>query len=294
MSKVSPIIPMPAWFFSDLLVTESKDMARIISAFIKQSLDTNKKKITASYRDIEGWTGLVPDRVSVSIRALREKGFLLRIKAGKFNTKSGKRVKAVYAVNWDCKEKGTETKIRQIYSHINDTFDVVAAEATEAPEFNISGNIADIAKSDQQPKDGERVRVGRFGDEVNGRKWFTVGFDPLREKIAAGPIGVMMRKLAEGRFDELTARDFLSYWEHRYMQRHNVPYIPYMGRDLGIINKLRKVIDAKQILRIIRFLFDSGQRTYYKPNVGILGSRLINDINTKAVEWARHNRNGRK
>ena len=78
------------------------------------------------------------------------------------------------------------------------------------------------------------------------------------------------------------------------MQRQNTPDIPDMGRDLGIINKLRKVIDAKQILRIIRYLFDSGQRTWYKPNVGILGSHHINAIHAKSVEWARSNRNGRK
>ena len=285
MPQVSPILPFPAWFFNDLLVSESKDCARIMAAFIQQSLDSKETDIPASFRDIENWTGLVPDRLSANLTTLREKGYLIRVKEGKLNTKTGAKQKAVYSVNWDCKEKGTELRVRQVYSHISGKYDVAeSSQADHVPEFNVAGNMAKIAP---KLKPGERVRVGRFGDEVSGRKWFSVGFDPVREKMANGPVGVMMRKLADGKFDELTSRDILSYWEHRYLQRHNVPYIPFMGRDLGIINKLRKVIDQKQILRLIRWLFDSGQKQYFKPNVGVLGSRFINDINARSIAWVK-------
>jgi DNA-binding transcriptional ArsR family regulator len=285
---VSPIMPLPSWFYTDLLTTESKDVSRIAWALMQKSLELGEKEIPASFKDIEMWTGLVPDRISDSLKVLREKGYLIRVQEGKINATTGKRVKAVYKVNWDYKEKGVETRIRQVYKHITANYDVATAAPNggemDCTDAQVDANIASLVP---KPKTGEKVRVGRFGDEKEGQKWFTVGYGAFHQKVADGPWGVVSRKLAAGQFDELTSRDLLSYFEMKYAKKYNIPYIPVMGKDLNILNKLRSAISNKEILRMIRWLLESGQKEFKTVTIGLMGTGFANKINTAACEWAR-------
>lgn len=286
--KVSAILPIPSWYFTDVLTGESKDVSRIMWAMVEKSLESGAKEIPASFKDIESWTGLVPDRISESLKVLRDKGYLRRIVEGRINTSTGKKTKAVYSVNWDFKEAGVETRIRKVYKYINANYDVATAAPQggelDCTEAQVDANIASIVP---KPKEGEKVRVGRFGDEKEGRQWFTVGYGALHQKVAEGPWGAMMRKIADGRFDELTARDLLSYFEHRYSKKFNIPYIPIMGKDLGILNKLKTALNNKEIMRMIRWLIDSGQKDFKTITVGLMGTGYANVINSKATEWSK-------
>jgi hypothetical protein len=277
----SPIFPIPSWYFTDILTSESRDVARIMWVFIQESLEDGHKDVPASFTDIEMWTGLVPDRISASIRTLREKGYLFRVKAGSLNSATGTREKSVYRVNWDFKEQGIEARVRQIYGHITKKYDIAESPNGESPIQQLDVNVAKLVKP------GDKVRVGRFGadEETNTKKWFRVGYQPVREKLLEGPWGVMLRKMTDGQLDQMTSRDILSFWEYRYLKRYSSPYIPMMGKDLKIISRLRKVVSNSQIIRMIRWLFDSGQQDYSKPGLGLLGSRLVTDVNTKSIAW---------
>ena len=168
-----------------------------------------------------------------------------------------------------------------MHDYINDKYDVAkppvptAAESEAMPFRGIA------------PKAGEKVRVGRFGDEQQGRNWFQIGMEPMREKAASGPWGVMIRKIADGKFDTLTCRDLVSYWEFRYMKCHNTPYVSSLGRDLATMKRLQTAFhgDNRPIIRMVRYLFESGQREFHRPTLGILSSQLANKINELSSEW---------
>jgi hypothetical protein len=283
MAKLSsPIIPIPSWYFTDVLTSESRDVARIMWVFIEESLEDGKKDIPASFKDIEMWTGLVPDRISASIKILREKGYLIRIKAGVLNSESGVREKAIYRVNWDFKETGVEHRVREIYGHISQKYTIA-----EPPKNGVDEEpVALDSQVEKLVKVGDKIRVGRFGDENGtGKSWYRVGYQQVREQQMKGPWGIMIRKITAGQLDDLSVRDILSFYEYKYLKCNNSPYVPVMGKDIGILRRLKVHLTNVQIMRMIRWLFESGQRDYVKPSMGLLGSRLVNDVHEKSVAW---------
>ena len=285
MKKISPIYPIPHWF-QDVLF-ENKDAAIIMWSFIQHSLnDTDVKEIPVSYADIRNWTGLSGNSsITDNMRLLRTKGYLIRVsKAIRGKIIDGKPDKSKYKINWDCKEVGVEKKVRKLYRHINESYKVATETEDKYTEDSFEGNLSKMVKP------GDSIRVGRFAlakpKGVTG-SWYNKGYGALRENVAKGPWGGMMNKLKKGNIDDFTARDCLAFWEYQYQEKYNIPYITVLGKDMAVFKNLFNVAHKIQVLRMVRWLFESGQSKFTKPTIGLLGSGYRNEINDLATQWTR-------
>jgi hypothetical protein len=284
--KHSPILPIPYWFHQ-VLMEEKLTVAKVVWFFLNKSLEQGKNEISCSVSRLARI--IRSSSVHTAFEALKEamsKGYIKRVSEG--YVKNGKMKAAVYKVNWNFLEDGTENRVRKTYQYILRKWHTNPRAITDDADKSdkilratLNANrVIKAAKPKMSFEDIEKVatRSGRFGAAFENEDWKVKQDDYIKR---------VMAKINQGNTTALTPAELWRYFQFKYQTHYRVKYLGNMGVELFLIKKMMaEGVTQRDFVQMTDWLM-SGQNQFESPTIKLLSTNWRQKIYTESQKSAK-------